>query len=82
MNVNNCETCLNYRNSSEKDSMMKSQIPYNPLEMVGTDVMTVKGKYYFVMIDSFPKCIEAASVEKLDSKTTVDRLKSIFTWYT
>lgn len=40
--------------------------------------MTVKGEHYLVIIDYFPKFIEAESLQKLDIKTTVDRLKSIF----
>lgn len=76
--MNNCETCLNYRNSNSKQLKIRLDILDEAWEIKGKDIMTVKGKYYLIVIDYFPKFIHAESFQRLDGKTALDTLKSIF----
>lgn len=76
--VNNCDTCLNFRNSNSNEPLMPTAIPGNVWECVGTDVYQYKGKNFILVIYYFSKFIETMPLEKLDSIHTINALKSIF----
>lgn len=76
--VNNCETCLNFRNTNANEPLIQSEIPGKPWETIGTDVYQFAGKNYLMVIDYFSKFIETAPLERLDSHHTINLLKSFF----
>lgn len=76
--VNNCDTCLNFRNSNTDEPLITSEVPTKPWEVVGTDLYQFNNQNFIIVIDYFSKFIETSKLNKLDSISTISTLKSIF----
>ena len=76
--VGQCTTCLRYRSNNQREPMIAHQIPDLPWLKVGTDIMTLKGKDYLVVVDYHSKYPEIALLEDNTASTVVPHLKSIF----
>ena len=76
--VGQCTTCLRYRSNNQREPMIAHQIPDLPWLKVGTDIMTLKGKDYLVVVDYHSKYPEIALLEDKTASTVVLHLKSIF----
>ncbi|XP_014677177.1 PREDICTED: uncharacterized protein K02A2.6-like [Priapulus caudatus] len=76
--VSKCSTCLEHRNSNQKEPMIPSQIPTKPWEMVATDLFTLNGENYLLIVDYYSRYFEVAKLSDTKSATVIMHTKSVF----
>ena len=67
--VNKCATCAIYR-PERREPLLWSRL--------AMDLFELKGKTYLIIVDYFSRWTELRLLEKLNSKTTITQIKSVF----
>lgn len=75
--VKNCVACAESR-PNKSEPLLPSPLPSRPWEKIGADLLKEGGKWYLVLVDYYSKYIELCHVSRLDTKTVVQRLESVF----
>ena len=76
--VSNCSSCIKYSASNQKETLLPHSVPERPWEVVGSEIMTLKGRDYLVVVDYYSKYPELALLNDKTAGTIVTHLKSIF----
>ena len=77
--VSSCQECLTHRNRLTPEPLMKHDVPEEPWIKVATDLFTIYGKDYVIVIDYCSKYFEVALVKNpVDSPAVVKEMKKIF----
>lgn len=76
--IENCNTCLSYRNKNTKEPMILKEIPSGPWEIISADIFKFKGKFYLLIVDSYSKYVEVEMLNNLHSTHIIDVLKKTF----
>lgn len=73
--INQCEQSLEQCNMYQTKQQKEPDVPDNPWEKVGNDILTYNGKEYFCSVDYYYDYIE---LDKLNSKNTQSIIKRHF----
>uniref|UniRef100_A0A8C6UJ08 Gypsy retrotransposon integrase-like protein 1 n=1 Tax=Neogobius melanostomus TaxID=47308 RepID=A0A8C6UJ08_9GOBI len=65
--VMNCDVCQTHRSSNQKEPMLPQEIPENPWQTVGTDLLSWNSENYIVICDYLSRYFE---LERLPNITT------------
>ena len=76
--VNKCATCAIHRPEC-REPLLPSNFPDRPWSRLAMDLFELEGKTYLIIVDYFSRWIELRLLEKLNSKTTITQIKSVFT---
>ena len=77
--VSSCTTCLTHRNRQQQETLIPHKIPSRPWTKVATDLFTLYGKDYTVLvIDYYSKYVEVEYLKDTSSSTVIKKLKKIF----
>ena len=80
--VNGCTECINAKPVQAAEPLMPPPMPLRPFDKIGSDIFTLKGIKYLIIVDYFSNYTE---VHKLGFKTSgsqlVERFRSIFARY-
>ena len=76
--ISRCDVCTTYRNKLPKQELIHHEIPTNPWTKLGTDLFSLKGKEYLVVIDYTSKFVIVAHLERTDSSCVITKLKNMF----
>ena len=76
--ISNCETCLQYQASNSKETMMSDEPPARPWESVSTDLFSLNGEDYLLIVDSYSHFIEIAKLHSTSSRLVIRHTKSVF----
>lgn len=77
--VTNCKTCLKFKRSNQKETLIPSEIPDRPWETVGADLYYLYGNVYLLVIDYYSKYVDVLYLKDESSTTTIKALKTCFT---
>ena len=73
-----CPLCLKHSVTNQKETLHPHDIPCRPWQVVGSDIMTFKGRDYLVVVDYYSKYPELALLEDKTAGSVITHLKSIF----
>lgn len=76
--VLNCSTCLEHRNSHQKEPLMSHEIPEYPWQITATDLFTWENKHYLIVVDYYSRYFEVKQLPDLKSTTVISRIKAIY----
>lgn len=79
--VSACAFCNQHKPSQRREPLMPTSLPERPWQRVSADFCDFEGKKYLVVCDSFSRWIEILNVSSTDTKSIVDKFKSIFVRY-
>ena len=74
----NCSTCLNHRNTLQRETMIAHDIPDSPWIKVGIDLFSLYRKDYIAVVDYNSKYIEVAHIKDESARSVIDNIKKIF----
>ena len=75
--IADCLLCAETR-TNRSEPLIPTPLPERPWAKLGLDLLKEGGKWFLVVIDYYSKYLEFAHLPKLDSKTVVSRLATIF----
>ena len=76
--VTNCRRCIEHRKPN-REPMIPTATPERPWQVLGTDLFTLKGRTYLLVVDYFSRYVEVSlMLASQTSSDTVRTLKSIF----
>ncbi|XP_054287870.1 uncharacterized protein K02A2.6-like [Macrosteles quadrilineatus] len=75
--VTNCPVCLEQR-SNKSEPLLLTELPKNPWESLGIDLLKCNAKWYLVVQDYYSRFLELVYVDALTTGAVVARLKNIF----
>lgn len=76
--VSTCPVCLEFRNSNPKEPLVPHDIPDYPWQNVATDLFTLNGQDYIVVVDYFSRYFEFERLNSTTSDAVITKLKNIF----
>ena len=76
--VKSCETCLENQKKQAKETMIGSEIPKYPFQVVGTDLFYWNGQDFLLIVDYYSRYWEIEKLTNIRSKTVIQKLKKIF----
>ena len=76
--VLSCPICLEFRNSNQKEPLVSHEIPDYPWQTVATDLFSLRGQDYIVVVDYFSRYFELERLLNTNSTTVIGKLKGIF----
>ena len=51
--ISQCETCSKYESKKQKETLMSHEITECPWQKIGTDLYTIDGNDYLIVVDYF-----------------------------
>ena len=76
--VSGCSICSENAIANQKEPLINRKIPLRPWEVVATDLFTVNGLDYLLVVDFYSRIPEIEKLENTSSATVISKLKSIF----
>ncbi|CAB4033003.1 retrotransposon-like family member retr-1 [Paramuricea clavata] len=77
--VSQCATCTNHRNRQQKETLIPHDVPDQPWVKVGTDLFSLHGRDYLIVVDYHSKFFEVAHIAKpVEAPAVVREMKKIF----
>ncbi|KAK3737985.1 hypothetical protein QZH41_001000 [Actinostola sp. cb2023] len=76
--VSQCEACSKYDTKEQKETFMSHEIAERPWEKIGTDLHTIDGKEYLIVIDYFSNFWEMDPLPDTKASTMIKKLKCHF----
>ena len=73
--ISQCETCRKYEVRQRKESLMSHEISDRPWEKVGTDLYTIDGQDYLIVVDYFSNFWEIDKRHDTKTSTIIKKLK-------
>ena len=75
--VANCGTCQMHRTANTKETLVNHPIPNLPREMVASDLFTLDGRDYVLVVDYYSNYPEVEHLPDTRSETVINKLKAI-----
>ncbi|KAK3717088.1 hypothetical protein QZH41_008699, partial [Actinostola sp. cb2023] len=76
--VSQCEACSNYDTKEQKETFMSHVIAERPWKKIGTNLYTIDGKEYRIVVDYFSNFWEMDSLPDTKTSTMIKKLKCHF----
>lgn len=76
--VQDCTACMVFRPRQQQESLQQHQVPDRPWEKVASDLFTLNGKDYLVVVDYYSQFIELRSMTTTTSNAVITQMKEIF----
>ena len=76
--VARCDMCLTHRNKQPKETLKPHDVPEYPWQKVASDIFTMEGRNYVLVVDYLSKFVEVALLNNMKSSELITHLKSIF----
>ena len=73
-----CSICSENAIANQKEPLINRKIPFRPWEVVATDLFTVNGLDYLLVVDFYSRYPEIEKLENTSSSIVISKLKSIF----
>ena len=78
--VKKCPECAR-DTTPNQEPLMSTALPQYPWQRVGTDLFTLDGANYLIMVDYFSRYLEVIKLKTTTSQSVITAMKSIFTRY-
>lgn len=76
--ISQCETCSKYDTKQQRESLMSHEITERPWEKIGTDLYTIDGQDYLIVVDYFSNFWEIDHLPNTKASTVIKKLKCHF----
>ena len=76
--ISQCETCSKYEVRQQRESLMSHEIAERPWEKIGTDLYTINGQDYLIVVDYFSNFWEIDHLPNTTASTVIKKLKCHF----
>lgn len=76
--ISQCETCSKYEVRQQRESLMSHEIAERPWEKIGTDLYTINGQDYLIVVDYFSNFWEIDHLPNTTASTVIKNLKCLF----
>ena len=76
--VLSCSICLNNRNANQEEPLTPHEIPTRPWQKLGSDLFSLEGKDYLVIVDYYSRYFEVNTLPDTRSSTVIRKLKAHF----
>ena len=76
--ISQCKTCSKYEARQQKESLMSHEIAQRPWEKIGTDLYTIDGQDYLIVVDYFSSFWEIDHLPNTKASTVIKKLKCHF----
>lgn len=73
----NCRTCIK-EHINHKGPLIPTDLPERPWQKLGTDLFTLKGKIYLLVVDYYSRYVKVVNLSLTKSTDITVHLKSIF----
>lgn len=68
-----CNICLKHRPSNLNESLIPSEIPEYPWQIVGTDLFTWNNKNYLLVVDHYSRYFEVKEISNMKSSKVINK---------
>ncbi len=79
--ISTCSVCLEHQPCQQKEPMHSQPIPKGRFEIVSTDLFSIKGDTYLILVDHFSKYWEISHLQETTAEAVVGELKQHFARY-
>ncbi|KAK9687177.1 Integrase core domain [Popillia japonica] len=77
--VRSCPAGLSVRAQPEKATLIKWELTQKPFDRIHLDFLgPINGKMFMILVDSYSQWVEVVETQKIDTTTTIERLREIF----
>ena len=76
--VESCQTCAEFSDRQAGEPLTMRSLPDRPFYVVATDILTIKGKDYLVLVDTYSNFIEVDLLHSATSSEIIQNLKAHF----
>ena len=76
--IQQCNICLKYSRSEQKETMLARDLPTKAWQQVGTDLFELYGQEFIIVADYYSKMPFVRRINSESSKTVIQKLKTIF----
>ena len=73
-----CEMCSKYEVKQQRETLMSHEVAERPWEKIGTDLYTIDGKEYLIIVDYFSNFWEIDNLPDTKASTVIKKLKCHF----
>lgn len=74
--IKRCSTCLEYRNRPPKEPLKSHPVPELPWSNVSSDLFTLHGHNYIVLVDAYSGFIEVEELSDTSAKSVIRMIKA------
>ena len=79
--VASCKICNQFSNKQQRENLKSHEFPSRPWSKVGMDIFTIGKHNYLILVDYFSSYFEVISLETMEAKTVIAKVKSYFARY-
>ena len=79
--VERCPVCMAYSDKQPAEPLVMRDVPERPFSVVATDIFTLSGRDYLVLVDTYSTFIEVDYLKTTTSDEVITKLKSHFARY-
>ncbi|KAL1460274.1 hypothetical protein WDU94_012195 [Cyamophila willieti] len=76
--ISSCLVCEKYKNSNQKETLIPSDVPDYPFQVVNIDILTYRNQDFLVLVDSYSKWIEICKLKTKSCSEIIHKLDVIF----
>ena len=76
--VSKCQICLENRPSNTKEPMIAHEVPDRPWQSVATDLFSMDGETYLVIVDYYSRYFEIERLQTTTSASVIRKTKAVF----
>ena len=76
--ISNCSICNTLRSMQCREPLKSHEIPQRPWSKVATDLFTLNGEHFVVIVDYYSNFIELESINRTSSQAVIQALKKVF----
>ena len=79
--ISQCETCLQFNNKQQKETLMSHELADRPWDRVGVDLFELGTQSFLVTVDYFSNFWEVDVLDSVTTNTVIRKLKAHFARY-
>lgn len=76
--VSKCAICQTHRSSNPKEPMLPQEIPENPWQTIGTDLLSWNSENYIVICDYLSRYFELERLPNITTAAVIHKMKAAF----
>ncbi len=76
--ISTCSVCLENHPNQQKEPMHSQPIPKNRFEIVSSDLFSIKGDNFLILVDHFSKYWEISHLQETTAEAVIEELKQHF----
>ena len=75
--VAKCEVCQEHHRKNQKETLIPTETPVRPWQILGSDLFCWNGKDFVIVVDYYSRYFEVAQLNSTTASTVIDKIKAI-----